>query len=71
MKEIVVLVFGVICKWIAGLSEKDKDCRVAQKVPPPPKDQKVRKVGKVVDFQKKNLLKKVWDFWDFFAFLYF
>ena len=68
---IVVLIFGVICKQIASLSEKDGNCRVAQKVPPLLKGKRVRKVRKVIDFQKNNLLKKVRDFRDFFAFPYF
>ena len=48
---IVVLIFGVICKLIASLSEKDENCRVVQKVPLPLKGKKVRKVRKVGNFQ--------------------
>jgi len=53
-----MLIFGVVCKQIASLSEKDKKWRVAQKVPPPLKGRK----------GKKKLQN---DFSDFSDFLHF
>jgi len=38
-----VLIFGVVCKQIASLREKDEKWRVAQKVPPPLKGRKGKK----------------------------
>jgi len=58
-----MLIFGVVCKQIASLSEKDEKWRVAQKVPPPLKGRKGKK--------KVAKGRKVVDFSDFSDFLHF